>query len=418
MYIDEVTLHYYRAYKHEVVPIAKGLNVIYGDGDAGKSALVKGIAWVLLNAPQSKYINKTIKTPNGKIKSKEVVYVEVKFNTGNIIVRESDSTTPNIYRIGHVDTPREEWSEIKNFGNVVPDPVQQIINLNDLNFQKQFDPHFLLASKGGDVAKELNRMVDLEVIDTSTSKINKEVSSAKKKKESAEFSVKELSTDLNSYEYLNDVPDLLSKVEKIETQVTKKEDAIQKITDIVTKCRYVEKEIKSILPYIDAKTLCELYTALSDKIDSKVISFNKIEGWIAQAHQTEEQLKKVAHILSGKPLIESFTLVTTELDTVERQKSALDRIVTDLKKSNTTIARMSKVLDHRVLADTALNLAVEIKDKSKVFDYLGDLCDQIILNNEDMETIRKNIRAWKKEIGDVCPYCGNKLKEGDLCGSY
>ena len=414
MYITEVVLHNYRAYKHEVIPIAKGLNVVWGDGDAGKSALVKGIAWALLNAPQSNYINKKIKTAKGNIKSSEIVYAHVTFDTGDIIVRESDSSTPNIYRIGHVDTPKEDWVELKNFGNGIPEPVQTVINLSDLNLQKQFDSHFLLASKSSDVAKELNKMVNLEIIDSSTTKINKEVALTKKKKEADEFSVKELSVELESYRFLNDVEEMLGKIETISEKVGSNKSALQQITDSVTKCSAITKEIVQLQPYIEAKALCKSYTALGKELDSKVTSSNKIKARVAEMQQIKVQHTNATHIMSAKKLIERLSDTSIKQTKLTQYYDKLVCMLESLRSYNINIFAFRKMAKHRILAEKTMEARTTAHNLRIKYDKIANRIDSVEDNKTEMDILKNSIAENLKQIGDVCPYCGNKLKEAAI----
>lgn len=58
-------------------------------------------------------------------------------------------------------------------GKSVPDPVSQLVNMEDINIQNQHNRYFLLNETPGQVATILNEMVGLEIIDKSLSKIEK-----------------------------------------------------------------------------------------------------------------------------------------------------------------------------------------------------------------------------------------------------
>ena len=49
----------------------------------------------------------------------------------------------------------------------VPEEVSRRLCLDEVNFQKQIDAPFWMTQTEGEVAREMNRVVDLEVIDRS-----------------------------------------------------------------------------------------------------------------------------------------------------------------------------------------------------------------------------------------------------------
>ena len=67
--------------------------------------------------------------------------------------------------IGGKVTTISSVSTSKAFGNAVPDPIARLLNVSETNFQSQHDPSYWLVLSPGEVAKRLNKIVDLEIID-------------------------------------------------------------------------------------------------------------------------------------------------------------------------------------------------------------------------------------------------------------
>ena len=57
-YIKRVTLENFQSHKHSVIDFDEQLNVIVGPSDSGKSAIIRGIKWVLYNEPTGDYFIK------------------------------------------------------------------------------------------------------------------------------------------------------------------------------------------------------------------------------------------------------------------------------------------------------------------------------------------------------------------------
>lgn len=71
----------------------------------------------------------------------------------------------------------------KAFRKGVPAPIEELLNVVPENFQRQLDPPFWITLSPGQLSKELNRIVDLEIVDKSLATINAELRKAKIQKE-------------------------------------------------------------------------------------------------------------------------------------------------------------------------------------------------------------------------------------------
>lgn len=123
------------------------ITTIVGPTDSGKSSILRALRWLALNQPSgSSFINWE------GAKSATVI--------GTIDDRRVARThgTQNAYKL--------DEESYKAFGKgKVPDPIREVLNVTELNFQGQHDPAFWFSLTAGDVAKRLNAIVDLEAID-------------------------------------------------------------------------------------------------------------------------------------------------------------------------------------------------------------------------------------------------------------
>lgn len=84
---------------------------------------------------------------------------------GDTVITRRKSETENSYKI--------DRRKLVAFGKQgVPDDVKKVLALDALNFQSQHDPVFWLSDSAGEVSRQLNKIVDLAVIDKTTKNIN------------------------------------------------------------------------------------------------------------------------------------------------------------------------------------------------------------------------------------------------------
>lgn len=132
---------------HKSIKLDLGeITTIVGATDAGKSSILRALRWLCLNQ-------------GGDFIQEGAKYAAVMIQLGGnkkIVRRRSKSH--NIYAFGE--------DVFKAFGTSVPDPIKAVLKVDAINFQGQHDPPFWFTQTGGEVSRELNRIIDLSVIDS------------------------------------------------------------------------------------------------------------------------------------------------------------------------------------------------------------------------------------------------------------
>ena len=124
---------------------------ITGPTDTGKSSILRALRWAALNKPSG----------IGHMRDGcDTVDVGVRLED-DTQVKRSRSKKNNSYLTKHGG----EVSRFDAIGSDVPESVAQVFNVGSENFQGQHDPPFWFTMSAGEVAKELNKIVDLSTID-------------------------------------------------------------------------------------------------------------------------------------------------------------------------------------------------------------------------------------------------------------
>lgn len=179
--IESVEMFNFRIHKRRLIEFSSGVNCLIGSNDKGKSTVINALRWVVFNRPLG---NSMVRW--GETRAK----VKLKTN-GRTVVRQKTQEANNYTLDG--------GKPYDAIGTTVPDDVSKALKLDEINFQRQIDAPFWLSKSGPEVAKEMNRVVDLEVIDRAmayaASKVrqgNTEVKLLKKMTEEAEAKIKSL----------------------------------------------------------------------------------------------------------------------------------------------------------------------------------------------------------------------------------
>jgi len=143
--LEKLTLRHFQPHRKLTIKFDKRVTSIVGPTDTGKSAILRALRWLCLNRIGSKrYISWW----------SEFTSVTLHVD-GHVIKRKRGKH--NLYSL--------DGQDFKSFGTTVPEPIANLLNMSEENFQRQIDPPLWLASSPAQVGRELNRIVNLDIID-------------------------------------------------------------------------------------------------------------------------------------------------------------------------------------------------------------------------------------------------------------
>jgi hypothetical protein len=143
----EIELRNFQKHHHQVVVTDTPITCITGPSDQGKSSIIRALRWVCHNTPAG----------SGFLRhGADRVGVAVVLADGQT-VRRWRGKGGNHYSVGA--------TKLAGFGAGVPDLVAQAVPLSPLNFQAQHDPPFWVTLSPGQLARELNGVVDMAAVD-------------------------------------------------------------------------------------------------------------------------------------------------------------------------------------------------------------------------------------------------------------
>ncbi len=172
------------------------VTTIVGPNDVGKSAILRALRWICLNRPAGEEFRKW-DTRN------TIIRLTV---DGHIIKRKRGNST-NTYSL--------DGSVYKAFGTDVPSKITTLLNLSENNFQNQLEPAFWFSEVPSQVAKNLNKIINLGVIDDALEYIAKETRRAKSVVEVSRLRLADARTKKKELAW---VPTFHQKVEDLENK--------------------------------------------------------------------------------------------------------------------------------------------------------------------------------------------------------
>ena len=126
--IQELKVKNYQSHKETSLTLHSGVNVIVGNPQNGKSALLRSLVWLKDNRPLGFRFNSWFS-------GNEPTEVEVRVDNISIVKKKTKSKTT--YKIAEKDLDYKE-------GKGTPDEIVKLLNLSELNVQDKLHPFFLI----------------------------------------------------------------------------------------------------------------------------------------------------------------------------------------------------------------------------------------------------------------------------------
>lgn len=222
--LESLTVKNFQVHRKTVARFDPRVTTFIGENDAGKSSLLRALRWVCLN-----------KAPTNPMRfGADFMSVRLMFDDGQKVVRRRDSEG-NHYSL--------DGKKFKAFGTEVPEEIAKLLNVGEVNFQKQNDPLFWFASSPGEVSRQLNQIVDLGIIDDAMANIATQVRTAKTE---VQIRQADLANARGNKERLSSVVELdeaLQEVERLETNYQTLHEDVASLEALVSQATEARKTL-------------------------------------------------------------------------------------------------------------------------------------------------------------------------------
>ena len=347
--IQSLKINNFQSHKDTFLEFSTGINVISGQSNNGKTAILRALNWVITNRPQG------IAFKSNFSDKKETCRVSLIIN--DIEITRERNNSINSYQVGS--------SLFTTIGNDVPSEVSSAINISDINCASQFERHFLLMDSPGEVGRTINKVVKLDDIDALISNISSKITSTNKELEIKKQDLDKLNTSLEKFKDYDLIENLVNQIVEYDSKVKTIENRVKLLSYIVTEGVRVGAIISSIE--------------------------NKYDGF-------EEEIK-------------SLEQLWLNYNTNSALISDLKKIVTNIKELDSRIGVSEAILKHGEPLQEIENNVIKYLATSDVLNkiiYLKQNWDGYF---ESMKKDEKLIEKYEKEFEDllkeagICPLC-------------
>ncbi|WFA09744.1 AAA family ATPase [Tissierella sp. Yu-01] len=470
-YIKRITLNNFQSHKHSSIDLDERLNVIVGSSDSGKSAIIRGIKWVLYNEPSGDYFIR---------EGEKECSVTLEFSD-NTILKRYRSRSKNQYIL--INNKGEE-TKFEGFGSNTPEQIVETIGIkkihldseesNSINLGEQLDGAFLLSEKSSTRASAIGRLVGVNIIDDALRDVLKDSRGLNIIKKNIEESNLRIAEEVKKYDFIDSMKEKLNIVSAMKNEISKNNIRLEKLKNaykLIHEIKNERTEITNILNKLqvlgDLKNKANdiennllkhrylsryninLYKIRKDVNEYRLISYKLKDIELAQNNVSQleniygryrklSQMQKKRALYIYEILQQKNTLI--ELNNIDKISDDLNKIPTILKKLNKltyyreTYDNIKKSLimgenyiinfknvekvDYKLdVLDEKLNLLTKLSKLYKVsLIYKKDLHNETTSFNDINDNIKIQLDKYQnllKKI-EVCPYCLSDISESKI----
>lgn len=286
--LESISLKDFQNHRKLVVEFSPTITTIVGESRSGKSALLRALRLVLFNRPSgTAYINH-----NANMARISLVVDGVK------VIRK---------RAKDLNTYTINGKELHSFGQGVPQEIADLFNVSEHNFQRQHDPAFWLALSPGEVSKELNAVVNLDLIDRTLSNLGSQLRKATTAADLAKERLDKTTKRLEALHWCEEAAVRIERIEKAESDVAELQGKVEALRSLISKVQKIKPLLEQSPPVVELSDLLKQVRALQDeqrkmeRLESLIKSVTEVEDKLCSARiEAAKAQKKLSQMTAGK----------------------------------------------------------------------------------------------------------------------
>lgn len=424
--IDKVELYNFQAHGKKIVEFDKGLNVIVGESNAGKTTILRAIHWCLYDKPNGSDFIKT-----GSKSCRVIIH----FSNGYTIERKRSRSSSGSYTL---TTPDGTVTDFKGFSNNIPIEILNAhqcpeIKINGtsykINIAMQMDQPFLIGNSSNERLSMLGAIVDADRADVA----KREIGTEKRRLSLENKQLKELKEvkeeELEKYSYLEkmkatiDILEMaLGKIESDEIKYSSMKQCkdnyeksvkdLEVITNRLSQIVIPDRELIDELKYElnNVYLLEDLKSKYFDRCnDISIITSNLLR--IPDIYDLSNPIKEYKENIN---LLNELTIYNSNYLNL---KSQLDsdkfKVNYDLVSCKNAIEEINKNIEViNKLEGLIKDFAILKTNYSSINELIENTENKILKLDND----KKNRIAELQGVTDICSSCGSEININKLLG--
>ena len=395
--IKKLTLKNFQSHKDSEFEFHPGVNTLIGTSSHGKSAVIRGLILGIRNDPAgTEFVSDWIISDKGNPKGN----TEVHIHTDEGVVSRIRGRD-NKYLV--------DEKELSAFRTSVPEQVRELLQITDLNIQEQKDSFFLFNVSGGEVVKQINKFMNLDMIDTTLTSAKSSLMANKRLSQISSASLEETAEKLKDYEVVDTLSSLLTDAEARQSDIAESKRKSTETTKLVERYKEVSVSLERYKEVDRVARRLERANIVGEEIKEESRSLVKIENLVEAYKSKKAQIPDLPDERTLNKLIRQ-----------EQEISGLREKIKNLRNLTDAYSVTRDMKNGLIVADIDFNKFTEqaktIEEDRRKCGVLQDIVDDYFILKKKLSQLEavldKNEQEYKRLMPDVCPLCGNECGEG------
>lgn len=408
--IHKIHLLNFQSHRDTELEFSPGVNVIIGDSRSGKTAILRALNWGRYNKPAGTALN-SYWNRNEKKQPIDPFLSSITFDGGDVVTRKRTADF-NGYLVME--------NSLEAVGQDVPEDVEKIWNMSEVNIQKQFDVPFLISESAAEVARFFNKTIKLDKIDqvlsqaeTKRRKLNSEIA----EKSEALINLKKQDEEL---QWIETAEVLIESATRREKRIEEKRLNLHALGTMMITLYELKESIEDYPENIDSVlTAMGKAEELHLTIESKKISADNLDELLAQIDLMQQTIgdcpKNIDEIsVKMKEAEELDRSIEQKID----KETALKALITGIKAADKNIKELP---DNAIVEKISKDIDSATKIESKIFDAegkyskLNTLIFDIRSSEDQVKTFDRALTVFNNQLPDTCVLCGARIDKDTIC---
>lgn len=347
--INKLHLQNFQLHKDTTLELDKGINIISGSSDNGKSSIIRAIRWVLQNRPSGE----GFRTYGCQDDTK----VELVVNGARIARCRGKNS--NSYQ--------DDKAEYKALRSDVPTEISEVLNILPCSLQTQHEPYYLLQNSPGDVAKQISTFANLEVIEETVTNIKQYVSTKKEAAGAASVLLDNYQEQAQKLKLTEEDHLAFEELGKDQKDVVKKSAKAAQLRVLVEHLQLaVDKQAQLHPPLSTLSSGLERLDEMLPKYEAEVRQLQTLKKVCEQAKHLQDSMA-------------ALTKVTNLASDISKCDTLAEQATTEIARRAMIVQKIKEANAHAGNADKQQNVCTKIA--------------------QELEALRKE--------NPLCPVCGN-----------
>jgi DNA repair protein SbcC/Rad50 len=410
--ITQIVIKNFQSHEETTLDLHEGVNALVGLTGSGKSVVFKAMDWLFRNRPlgeeyRSWWGGDTL--------------VEITLKEGCKVGRVRTGSD-NFYYISppglQMKRKRDDfpYREFRAFGNgPPPQPVLDLLNLSDVNFQAQADPSFLISNSSGEVARYLNKAAHLDVIDQVLGNIAGTLRKEREELGRSRADFDKAQEDLKTYDWLKEAEERLGTLEQIQSRAEWVGKQRLEIGAILGEYGLASVALVAVQQTVFYSGKVDALLSLHGDIERRNSEWEQLAAVVDQHEKMQKEFESLGGVVDCASVVSRLVALEEEIRSDRAERCNLGDIVHDHKKISEELAALNAVFSHRSAQEKLRDLAVMIEKDGTEFQKLRGLIGDIEWTKDALDDEQKEERRLREKfkvlMPNVCPLCDQEIKK-------